>query len=256
MTLLIDRLSVRIPVERGEVHAVTEADLVAAPGRPHFVIGGSGSGKSTLCAAVTGTLPASARISGRVKTTGDGRIGVVPQSAMTCFTPVRKLGRQLAETVRWLRGERGPRELLDLVGLEASALGKYPHELSGGMLQRAAIAAAIAGDPEVVVADEPTSALDRERSRDVVSLLTELAADRAVLVATHDIEALGGVDAELSVMFASRIVETGPAAEVLAAPRNPYTRDLLAALPENGLHPLPFPTPDLVDLPGDYRYGG
>ncbi|MFD8495764.1 ATP-binding cassette domain-containing protein [Amycolatopsis sp. NPDC059657] len=253
MTLLLEKLSVRIPVDRGEVHAVTEADLVAVPGRPHFVIGGSGSGKSTLCAAVTGMLPATARVTGRV--TVSGAIGVVPQSAMTCFTPVRKLGKQLAETVRWLRGERGPRELLDLVGLEADALGKYPHELSGGMLQRAAIAAAIAGDPAVVVADEPTSALDRERSRAAVSLLAKLAVDRAVLVATHDIEALRGADADLSVMFASRIVETGPAAEVLAAPGNPYTRDLLAALPENGLHPLPFPTPDLVGLPDDYRYG-
>ncbi|SDX56515.1 peptide/nickel transport system permease protein [Amycolatopsis xylanica] len=252
MTLLLERLSVRIPVERGEVHAVTEADLIAVPGRPHFVIGGSGSGKSTLCAAITGMLPASARVTGCVKVSG--AIGVVPQSAMTCFTPVRRLGKQLAETVRCLRGERGPRELLDLVGLEADALGKYPHELSGGMLQRAAIAAALAGDPAVVVADEPTSALDRERAHAVVSLLTELAASRVVLAATHDIEAVPG-EADLSVMFASRIVETGPAAEVLAAPRNPYTRDLLAALPENGLHPLPFPTPDLVDLPGDYRYG-
>jgi ABC-type dipeptide/oligopeptide/nickel transport system ATPase component len=273
MTLILDQVRVRIPLGDGrEVHALTDADLVAAPGTPHFVIGSSGSGKSTLCSTVTGLLPGSARFSGTVSVTGPstvaapqlwrcrGRtVGVVPQSAMTCFTPVRKLGGQLAETVRFLRGERGPRELLDLVGLEADALAKYPHELSGGMVQRAAIAAAIAGDPPVVVADEPTSALDPGRSRDAIALLAGLAMrqDRVVLVATHDLDALRDVtgDADVSVMFASRIVETGPAAEVLAAPKHPYTRDLLAALPENGLHPLPHPTPSLADLPADYRYG-
>ncbi len=241
MTLLLEKAGIRI----GEVHALTDVDLVAVPGRPHFVIGGSGSGKSTLCSVVTGLLPAAARFTGSVTTSGvaapelwrhRGRIvGVVPQSAMTCFTPVRRLGGQLAETVRHLRGERGPRELLDVVGLEAGALKKYPHELSGGMVQRAAIAAAIAGDPPVVVADEPTSALDAQRSRDVIALLTELAVhlDRVVLVTTHDIEAFRGAtdDADLSVMFASRVVETGPAAEVLTAPQHAYTRDLLAAVP-------------------------
>ncbi len=124
---------------------------------------------------MTGLLPARARMTGSVRVSDAGRttaapdlwrhrgrtVGVVLPSAMTCFTPVRRLGGQLAETVRHLGGERGPRELLELVGLEADALRKYPHELSGGMAQRAAIAAALAGDPQVVVADEPTSALDR-----------------------------------------------------------------------------------------------
>lgn len=265
MTLLLEGVNVRIPVGSGhEVHALTDVDLVAEPGRPHFVIGGSGSGKSTLCSAITGLLPATARFSGVVRAGSvaapelwrrRGRtVGVVPQSAMTCFTPVRRLGGQLAETVRHLHGERGPRELLDLVGLEADALRLYPHELSGGMAQRAAIAAALAGDPPVIIADEPTSALDPQRSRDAVELLTGLA-DRIVLVATHDIDVIQDADADLSVMFASRIVETGPATEVLKDPSHPYTRDLLAALPENGLHPLPYATPDLVDLPADYRYG-
>ncbi|WP_414941375.1 ATP-binding cassette domain-containing protein [Amycolatopsis sp. cmx-11-51] len=262
MTLSLEGVGVRIPVGPGrEVHALTDVDLVAVPGRPHFVIGGSGSGKSTLCAAVTGLLPGTAKLTGKVAVDGHQEprrgsvVGVVPQSAMTCFTPVRRLGGQLAETVRHLRGERGPEELLDLVGLETDALRKYPHELSGGMVQRAAIAAALAGDPPVVVADEPTSALDRERSRNVVALLTGLGRERVVLVATHDIDALPD-DVDLSVMFASRIVETGLAYEVLKAPRHAYTRDLLAALPENGLHPLPHPTPDLVNLSADYRYGG
>lgn len=270
MTLELDGVSVRIPLGAGHaVHALTDVDLVALPGRPHFVIGGSGSGKSTLCGCITGMLPAGALLTGNVRVTDAGSapelwrrrgrtVGVVPSSAMTCFTPVRRLGGQLAETVRYLGGERGPRELLDLVGLEADALTKYPHELSGGMAQRAAIAAALAGDPPVVVADEPTSALDPQRSRDAVALLADLAShqDRVVLIATHDIAALRGVPGDMSVVFASRVVETGPAETVLTAPTHDYTRDLLAALPENGLHPLPHPTPDLVDLPAGYRYGG
>ncbi|WP_410602930.1 ATP-binding cassette domain-containing protein [Amycolatopsis sp. lyj-90] len=240
MTLSLEGVNVRFPAG----HALTDVDLVALPGRPHFVIGGSGSGKSTLCAAVTGLLPASAKLTGKVSVDGHPEprrgsvIGVVPQSAMTCFTPVRRLGGQLAETVRHLRGERGPEELLALVGLEAGALRKYPHELSGGMVQRAAIAAALAGDPPVVVADEPTSALDRDRSRDIVALLTGLGRDRVVLVTTHDLGVLPD-DADLTVMLASRVVETGRAADVLTTPKHDYTRDLLAALPENGLNPLP-----------------
>ncbi|GAB3953921.1 ABC transporter ATP-binding protein [Kribbella albertanoniae] len=269
MTLELKAVQVRIPIGAGrEVHALTDVDLLAIPGKPHFVVGGSGSGKSTLCSVVSGLLPSHARFAGTVSAAGfavpelwrhRGRVvGVVPQSAMTCFTPVRRLGGQLAETVRYLGGERGPAELLDLVGLDPSALTKYPLELSGGMLQLAAIAAALAGDPPVVVADEPTSALDRGRSEDVVRLLAKLAADRVVLVATHDLAAVrsGAPDADLSVMFASRIVETGRAGDIFTAPRADYTRDLLAALPENGLHPLPHPVPDLIDLPADYRYGG
>ncbi|MDF0531940.1 ATP-binding cassette domain-containing protein [Tsukamurella sp. 8F] len=271
-TLDVSGLTVRIPLRRGgTVHAVTDAYLTASAGRLHFLVGGSGSGKSTLMSTITGLLPRSAVVSGNVSVTDEsgtvltgpelwqrrGRtVGVVPQSAMTCFTPVRRLGPQLAETARYARGERSPAELLDLVELDRSALRRYPHELSGGMAQRAAIAAALAGDPQVIIADEPTSALDPELSTSVVSLLSDLAGTgRIVIAATHDLACITGDTADISVMCASRVVESGPARRVLDRPRHEYTRDLLAALPENGLTPLPHPLPDLVDLPDDYRYG-
>lgn len=273
MSLIIDELSVRIPRPDGkQVHAVTDASVNAVSGRTHYIVGGSGSGKSTLLAAVTGLLTAaavtsgdvSARIGSRMYTWPDlrpGRIvGIVPQSPTTSFTPVRRLGSQLAETVRCLGGERSPEELLEHVGLESDALRRYPFELSGGMAQRAAVAAALAGDPPILLADEPTASLDHRRSREVLGMLTALAgSDRIVVVATHDLAAVRTADAantaDVSVMLASRVVETGPVSTVLTSPGHEYTRDLLAALPENGLHRLPHPIPDLVDLPDSYRYG-
>lgn len=283
MSLDVLGLSVRIPLpDRRRVHAVTTATVTASPGRVHYLVGGSGCGKSTLLAAVTGLLPRAAEVSGEVTARVAGRqvtaeelhaargrlVGVVPQSPATSFTPVRRLGAQLEETVRCLRGERGTKELLSLVGLDPDALRRYPFELSGGMAQRAAIAASLAGAPPILVADEPTASLDPQSSTEVMALLSELAATGCVvLVATHDLATIGAVatrgvtgtsvapPAQVSVMFASRIVETGPAERVLRTPSHPYTRDLLRALPENGLHPLPCPVPDLIDLPEDFRYG-
>lgn len=273
MTLTLRRVSVRIPLGPGRiVHAVTDADLVVAHGTVHGLIGASGSGKSMLSATVTGLLPARARMTGTVVLDADGgtysaarlarargrTVASVPQSAMTYFTPVRRLGSQLAETIRYLGTEHDPGALLRRVGLPADVLRRYPHELSGGMAQRAAVAFALAGDPALIIADEPTSALDAARAAAILDLLGEFAASGgSVLLVTHDLTALRAarICADVSVMYASRIVETGSAEQVLTDPAHPYTRDLLAALPENGLRPLPFPTPELVNLPADFHYG-
>ncbi|WP_280383968.1 ABC transporter ATP-binding protein [Nocardia wallacei] len=273
MTLTLEGVTVRLPLAPGRVvHAVTEAALEVRAGSVHGLIGESGSGKSMLGATVTGLLPRRAEVSGTV-TLRDGdrtltgaeihrarghTVALVPQSAMTYFTPVRRIGPQLSETIRYLGTRHDPGELLERVGLESSALHRYPHELSGGMAQRAAVAFALAGDPAVIIADEPTSALDAERSAAILKLLSDFAGEGGrVLLITHDITALreSAVCTELSVMHASRIVETGTPTAVLDSPRDEYTRDLLAALPENGLRPLPHPTPELVNLPADYRYG-
>ncbi|RDI50776.1 ATP-binding cassette domain-containing protein [Nocardia mexicana] len=273
MTLTLDGITVRIPLAPGRtVHAVTDAALEVRAGTVHGLIGESGSGKSMLGATVTGLLPRRARVAGTVTLTVGDRtltgpeiqrarghtVALVPQSAMTYFTPVRRIGPQLSETIRYLGTGHDPADLLDRVGLETSALQRYPHELSGGMAQRAAVAFALAADPAVIVADEPTSALDAERSAAILKLLAEFAGEGGrVLLITHDITALreSALCTELSVMHASRIVETGTATEVLDHPRHEYTRDLLAALPENGLQPIPHLTPSLVNLPDDYRYG-
>lgn len=167
------------------------------------------------------------------------------------------MGAQLRETLRELRGEATAEELLARVNLEAQALEAFPHELSGGMLQRAALAFALAGDPDVLVADEPVSGLDPRLAHLTLELLRSTAdAGTAVVLITHDLQALAssGTADEVSVMYAGRIIETGPAAQILTTPAEPYTVDLLAALPANGLHPMPGLPPALTDLPADYTY--
>ncbi|MFI9510992.1 ATP-binding cassette domain-containing protein [Nocardia sp. NPDC052566] len=273
MTLTLRRVTVRIPLGPGRVvHAVTEADLVVRRGTVHGLIGESGSGKSMVAATITGLLPARAEMSGAVTLELADRtlhtaqlwrsrghtVALVPQSAMTYFTPVRRIGPQLAETIRHLGTEYTPAQLITRVGLEEVVLRRYPHELSGGMAQRAAMAFALAGDPALIIADEPTSALDAARSSAILELLGAFAADGGrVLLVTHDLTALreSGICNDLSVMYAARLVESGPATTVLAGPAHRYTADLLAALPENGLRSLPFPTPELVNLPDEFRYG-
>ncbi|MFI7003121.1 ATP-binding cassette domain-containing protein [Nocardia sp. NPDC050175] len=273
MTLTLRQVTVRIPLAPGRsVHAVTAADLVVRRGTVHGLIGESGSGKSMLAATITGLLPKRACMTGEVALELDDRtlttqeiwrsrgrtVAWVPPSAMTYFTPVRRIGPQLAETIRYLGTAHDPVDLVIRVGLEVAALQRYPHELSGGMAQRAAMAFALAGDPVLIIADEPTSALDAERAAAILGLLGDFAAGGGhVLLVTHDLTALreSAICTDVSVMYASRIVESGSADAVLGNPRERYTKDLLAALPENGLSPLPFRTPELVNLPDDFRYG-
>lgn len=260
--LRIEDLTVRIPLRRGVVHAVTAVSLTAPPGAVTALVGESGCGKSTLAAAVLDVLPRHAVVRGRVRAGADrpvrGRdVALVPQSPATHFTPVRTVGSQLAETVRALGAPTDPVRLAARAGLPADALARYPHELSGGMAQRAAVAAALAGNPRVLVADEPTAGLDPAAAQAILALFGDCAAaGAAVLLITHDLSALlrSGSASTVAVMYASHLVETGPAGRVLTDPRHPYTRDLLAALPERGLRPLPHPTPPLTDLTADLPY--
>ena len=276
--------TIRIPVEIREtpawVHAATDVDFTASRGRVHAVVGESGCGKTTLAAAILGMLPAGTLARGRLDyvdrggtataLTGAGRaaaartaklrgrrIGYVPQSAATYLTPVRRVGAQLRETIGELRGNATAEQLLARVNLDEAAMEAFPHELSGGMLQRAALAFALAGDPDVLVADEPISGLDPGLARLTLELLRSTAdSGTAVVLITHDLQALASaaIADELSVMYAGRIIETGPAAQILTAPAERYTADLLAALPANGLHPMPGMPPELTNLPPEYTY--
>lgn len=272
--LTVDGLTVRIPVGSGVVHAATDVSLDLHPGRTHALVGESGCGKSIVASAVCGLLPSNARVSGSIRLASDGesvdivdapervlrtvrgrRIALVPQSAATYLTPVRTVGSQLDETRRHLESRFDTTELLDHVGLDARCRELYPHELSGGMAQRAAVAFALAGDPEVIVADEPTSSLDPALTERILILLDACAAaGAAVLLITHDIPAVAGHADTVSVMYAGRILESGPAAEVLDDPWHDYTKDLMAALPHNGLRPMPGSPPELTDLPDDCVY--
>ncbi|MBQ1047622.1 ABC transporter ATP-binding protein [Micromonospora sp. C51] len=286
MTVLVDvrELSVRFRLTRGTaVRAVSGASFQLRAGRCLALVGESGCGKSVLVGALLGLLPGNAEVAGTAVLT-DGvsrmdlltarepvlsrqirgrRIGLVPQSPTAHLTPVHTVRRHLTETLAALRPEirRPPRQrrrAVDLaadeagarVGLPASALAHYPHELSGGMAQRAVTALALAGDPEVLLADEPTTGLDAPLARRTLDELRHLVdLGHAVLLITHDLDAAARVADDIAVMYASRIVEAGPVETVLHRPRHPYTAGLLAALPRNGFHPIPGLPPQLDSLP-------
>ncbi|WP_431309354.1 ATP-binding cassette domain-containing protein [Gordonia sesuvii] len=216
-----------------DVRVLHDVSLRLVGGQMTALVGESGCGKSMVASALTGLLPPGARTGGAVIVDGvelgpddprwsavrGHRVGLVPQSPATSFTPVRTVGSQLDEVVRTLDGTRSSAELGAAVRLEPGALDLYPHELSGGMAQRAALAAALAGDPAVIIADEPTSALDRELAGAAWELLASAARDgAAVLVITHDIDALsdGGCDA-VAVMRAGRVVTQGSPEEMLGS---------------------------------------
>ncbi|MGY1840360.1 MULTISPECIES: ABC transporter ATP-binding protein [unclassified Modestobacter] len=270
-------LTVRFPPARrrgGTVHAATDVSFDLTPGRVLALVGESGCGKSVLAAALLRLLPPGTEVRGTAQLAGEldllsapgrvlrrtvrgRRVALVPQSAATALTPVRTVRSQLEETVGELTpgADRRVRadELATRVGLDPADLDRYPHELSGGMAQRVVGALALAGDPGVVLADEPTAGLDRPLVDRTLRLLRSVA-DRgcAVLLITHDLGALQrspGIVDDLAVMYAGRLVETGPADAVLADPAHDYTRALLGALPAGGLVPIPGVAPTLTDLP-------
>ena len=200
--LEIDNLTVRIPLRDGDiVHAASDIDLTVNRGEVVAVVGESGCGKSIIAASVVGSLPPHAVTSGRVQYYyPDGRsvdilarrprtamlaatdselagrrIALVPQSAATFLTPVRTVGSQLAETISVLGCTHSVEELLTRVQPDGDVAAKYPHELSGGMAQRAAVAFALAGDPDLVIADEPTAALDPDLTIVLLTMLREIA---------------------------------------------------------------------------------
>ncbi|MDH6284270.1 ABC transporter ATP-binding protein [Prescottella agglutinans] len=272
--LSLDGLTVRIPTAEGIVHAATDVDLTLHSGQVHALIGESGCGKSVVGAAICGLLPATAAVHGHITLhRGAGpvdlvrarprtwrqirgrRVAWIPQSAASYLTPVRTVGAQLTETCRHLRSPHTPAALLTRVGLEPTVADLYPHQLSGGMAQRAAIAFALAADPEVIVADEPTSNLDPDLTAHTLRLLRTAAdAGAAVLLISHDLDTLPAYTDHVAVMYASRILETGPTADVFTDPWHPYTRDLIAALPAGGLQPMPGMPPALTDLDDDCVY--
>lgn len=273
--LRIEALSVRIPLRRhGAVHAVTDVSIEVPAGSVTAIVGESGCGKSMIAAAVTGLLPPRATVTGSVEVSAGGKqwdalhdasrlrgrtVALIPQSPATSFTPVRTLGAQLDETIRAVGSLFCAADLVTQAGLTPTALDLYPHELSGGMAQRAAIAAAIAGDPAVLLADEPTSSLDRARTDEVLALLRARAdAGAAVLLITHDVSALLRTAAadSLAVMYASRLMESGSASDVFSEPMHPYTTELLAALPERGLRPMSRIPPSLTNLGEECLYSG
>ncbi|MBO1417952.1 ABC transporter ATP-binding protein [Streptomyces sp. FH025] len=253
--LEIDRLSVRLPADRAARPILDEVSLHVAAGETVGLVGESGSGKSVACRSVLGLLPDGARVEGQVRVRGrdvltldraglrelrSHRAAMVFQDPRASVNPLHRIGDFLTEGLRAAgtpaeqavaRAER----LLDAVGIQdpRGAMRRRPHEFSGGMLQRVVIAAALAGEPELLIADEPTTALDVTTQAEVVAVLTRLQAERGtgLLFVTHDLELAAAVSDRIYVMYAGRIVETGATDALFARPRHPYTAGLLACTP-------------------------
>ncbi|MGY6708271.1 MAG: ABC transporter ATP-binding protein [Rhizobiaceae bacterium] len=253
--LNLSGLKVSFPMPVGEVEAVKGVDLSLTPGRVLAVIGESGSGKSSVLMAIAGLLPPAAKVSGTMtladlpgdvlapgpsrKGIAGRRIGMVFQNPSASLNPVLTIGAQIDEVVRTHQPLRGSavREatlsLLDRVGIGdvKRRAAAYPHHLSGGLKQRVAIAAALAGQPRLILADEPTTALDATVQAQILDLLLDLV-DReqvGLMLVTHDMAVAGSVADEIAVIYAGRVVERGPSRATLRAPAHPYTASLIAA---------------------------
>ncbi|MFD5862767.1 dipeptide ABC transporter ATP-binding protein [Streptomyces chartreusis] len=222
--------------------AVDDVSLTVRRGETLGIVGESGSGKTTLGRMLVGLLEPTA---GEVRHEGHARVGVDPavqmvfQDPVSSLNPRRTVGESIADPLR-ARGEREEgrvrgrvRELLERVGLEGAHYDRYPHEFSGGQRQRVGIARALAADPRVIVCDEPVSALDVTTQAQVVALLGELQRELglALVFVAHDLAVVRQVSDRVAVMRRGRIVEKGPADEVYDNPQDPYTKQLLAAVP-------------------------
>ncbi|WP_369273583.1 ABC transporter ATP-binding protein [Streptomyces sp. R11] len=229
------------------VGAVRGLSFDVRPREVLAIVGESGAGKSLTARALLGMLPRGATTGGTIAPDLSAhrgrRISLVPQDALSALSPVHPVGDQLAAAVRSVarvsRKEARARAVaaLDRVGIPEAArrARAYPHEYSGGMRQRAVIAMATINEPHMVVADEPTTALDEEHRGQVLRVLAERreAVGAALVLVTHDLDVVRDHADRVLVMYAGRLTELGPAAEVLGRPRAPYTAGLLASLPQH-----------------------
>jgi oligopeptide/dipeptide ABC transporter ATP-binding protein len=254
--LEVEGLRVRLPTPSGFATIVDGVDYEVAPAQVFGVAGESGSGKTMSMLALLGLLPAGALVEGRATFGGkdllrlsardlravSGRdIGMVFQDPMTSLHPMLSVGRQLTEHVRRHLGlgrsaaTQRATDLLEQVRIPdpSSALRAYPHQFSGGMRQRIAIAIALACGPRLLIADEPTTALDVTVQAGILRLLDGLRRehDLSVVLITHDLAVMSSIADRISIFYAGRVVESGPRDELLQQPRHPYTRALLDALP-------------------------
>lgn len=269
---------------RGPVRAVDGVSFeMAEPGEALGIIGETGSGKSSLVMGLTRILPKNvSKLQGIVRLNGNEisalsderfrkdvrwkQIAVVFQGAMNAFNPVTRIGRQLVERTlvdRLETKERARlkmRELLASVGLPPETYDRYPHELSGGMRQRAAVAMALSMEPALLLMDEPTSALDVSVQAQIMNLFKKLKWERGVsmVFVTHDIALASDVCDRVAVMYGGRIREIGSVDDVLREPSDPYTQELLASIPR--LHGGERPTfvtgtpPDPINPPQGCRF--
>jgi peptide/nickel transport system ATP-binding protein len=281
----LNDVRVSFPTPDGPVAAVAGVSLNLPQGQITGLVGESGSGKSTLALTLLNAVPAPGRVdSGSVDIPDVGdvltlrgsalrkvrgaSIGYVFQASQNSLNPLKPVGKQLLDLGRshgagnhGVRDRRAllhrARQLIDEMGLDAErVLASYQHELSGGMRQRVGIVFALVLNAHVLILDEPTTALDMLSQASVLEIVQKVHTERGLttLIITHDVGVVGDVADRMAVMYAGRIVEEGPTASVLAAPRHPYTRALLTAMPRisgdiSAAKPLPGRPPDLSSIP-------
>ena len=256
-TIEVEQLDVTYQVRNERLRALSGFELTADPGEVVAVVGESGSGKSTAVNAMIGLLPPNAEPQGSVRLAGEeiigmperrlrelrgARLGFVPQDPMTSLNPTKRIGAQVAEPLllhRLCRKSEAPRrvlELLEFAGLThvERVAASFPHEISGGMKQRVLIAAAFAGDPDLIIADEPTSALDVTVSRQIMDHFERLVRDqgKSLILITHDLALASNRSDRTIVMRHGEIVETGRSADILQESQDPYTQLLASKAPQ------------------------
>jgi peptide/nickel transport system ATP-binding protein len=255
--LAVEDLRVEFPTRRGTLVAVDGVSFSIAPGEVLGVVGESGAGKSLTGAAVIGLIDPPGRI-GAGAVLLDGRridnlspealrrirgreIGAIFQDPLTSLNPLYTIGRQLVETIQThldltpSKARARALELLGEVGISAPKrrFDHYPHQFSGGMRQRVVIALALAANPKLIIADEPTTALDVSIQAQIIALLKRLCREHgtAVMLITHDMGVIAETADRVAVMYAGRIVEVGPVADVIHRAQHPYTRGLMGSIP-------------------------
>ena len=279
--LVVDGLSVRFPTHDGLVHAVTDLSFSVRRGATLGIVGESGSGKTVAALAVLGLHdPRHVRLEGSIKVDGrevvgaaerdlrrlrGRRVAMIFQDPLAALHPFYTLGHQIAEAYRIHNdvsrsaARKRAIEMLDRVGIPqaGSRADHYPHQVSGGMRQRAMIAMSLVNDPGLLIADEPTTALDVTVQAQILDLLQDVQRefDSAVVIITHDLGVVAEMADDVLVMYAGRAVETGPTRALLTRPEMPYTWGLLSSVPdisadtEARLVPIPGSPPSLLHPP-------
>jgi peptide/nickel transport system ATP-binding protein len=284
--LRVEELHVEFHSEDGVVHAVDGITYQVFAGRTLGIVGESGSGKTVSSLTTLGlTRNQGAHISGRIlfegrdlvqlpeeelRTIRGDDIAMIFQDPLSSLHPLYRVGKQLTEAVRTHRDVSKQKareraiELLGLVGIPdpARRIDEYPHEFSGGMRQRVMIAMALANEPKLLIADEPTTALDVTVQAQILALMERLQRElgMAIVIITHDLGVVAEMADDIAVMYAGRIVETAPTAELFASPEHPYTWGLLKSIPrleasrDEQLVPIPGTPPSLIRPPSGCHF--
>ena len=269
--LSVRDLVVEFPTRRGTLRALDRVSFDIRPGEVLGMVGESGAGKSITGAAIIGLIEPPGRIAGgEIRLKGERidnlapeamrrirgkRIGMVFQDPLTSLNPLYSVARQITETIRThtdasdAEARARAIALLDRVGIPAAArrIDDYPHHFSGGMRQRVVIALALCAEPELVIADEPTTALDVSVQAQIIDVLKDICAERgaAVMLITHDMGVIAETADRVAVLYAGRVAEIGPVADVIQRAEHPYTRGLMGSIPT-----LTQTNARLVQIPG------